>query len=398
MAKVAMLGAGFIGDFYTYSLHGLRSRDQVHIIYSRDEGRGKAFAKKHGIPKWTTSMKEAVNDPQVDAVVIGLPNNLHLEAVKLAAAAGKAVLCTKPLGRNATEAYKMLEIVEKAGVPNAYLEDLVYTPKTLKGIEAVKAGTLGQVTWVRSRETHPGPHSDWFWTKDISGGGVLLDMGCHCIEIARSYIGKDIRPVEVIAVADTLVKPIEAEDNSLGWVRYENGAIGQFEVSWSFRGGMDLRDEVMGTDGTIWINNFLRTGFDMFTAGGKKGYVAEKAEVEKGWLFPVGDEVHELGYYNMFNDIFGAIEKKRTPVESFYDGYVVNEIMDACYRSAKSKKWETVKLKTWRGKEKTGPISAIREYDKDHIFVKEERMPDGSIKVIIKNKKTGKISQVVKKK
>ncbi|MBP1665471.1 MAG: oxidoreductase domain protein, partial [Bacteroidetes bacterium] len=83
MVKIAMLGAGFIGDFYTYSLHSLRSRDQVHIIYSRDESRGKAFAKKHGIPKWTTSMKEAVSDPDVDLVVIGLPNNLHLEAVKL---------------------------------------------------------------------------------------------------------------------------------------------------------------------------------------------------------------------------------------------------------------------------------------------------------------------------
>jgi predicted dehydrogenase len=292
----------------------------------------------------------------------------------------------------------MLEAVEKAGVMNGYLEDLVYPPKTLKAIEAVRAGTLGQVTWVRSRETHPGPHSDWFWTKEISGGGVLLDMGCHCIEIGRSYIGKDIRPVEVISAADTLVKPIDAEDNALGWVRYENGAIGQFEVSWIFRGGMDLRDEVMGTEGTIWINNFLRTGFEMFTAGGKKGYVAEKSETEKGWIFPVGDEVAELGYYNMFTDMFRAFEKKADPVETFYDGYVVNEIMDACYRSAKSKKWEPVRLKVWRGKEKTGPIAEIREYDRDHIFVKEERMPDGRIKVILKDKKTGQISQTVRKK
>ena len=398
MAKVAMLGAGFISDFYTYALHGLRSRDQVHIICSLYEAEGKAFAKKHGIPKWTTSMKEAINDPEIDIVVVGLPNNLHLAAVMLAAAARKPVLCTKPLGRNATEAFKMLEAVEKAGVLNGYLEDLVYPPKTVKGIDAVRAGTLGQVTWVRSRETHPGPHSDWFWTKEISGGGVLLDMGCHCIEIARNYIGKDIRPVEVISVADTLVKPIDAEDNSLGWVRYENGAIGQFEVSWTFRGGMDLRDEVMGTEGTIWINNFLRTGFDMFTAGGKGGYVAEKAETEKGWIFPVGDEVAELGYYNMFNDMLGAFDKQAEPLETFYDGYVVNEIMDACYRSAKSKKWEPVRLKVWKGKEKTGPISEIREYDKDHLFVKEERMPDGKVKVILKNKKTGKVLQIEKKK
>ncbi|MFO7620762.1 MAG: Gfo/Idh/MocA family oxidoreductase [Bacteroidales bacterium] len=397
MAKLAMLGAGFIGDFYTYGLHGMRSRDQVHIIYSRDEGRGRAFSAKHGVPKWTTSMKKAIEDPEVDAVVIGLPNNLHLEAVKLSAAAGKPVLCTKPLGRNAVEALEMLEAVEKAGVLHGYLEDLVYTPKTLKAIESVRSGALGQVTWVRSRETHPGPHSDWFWTKEVSGGGVLLDMGCHCIEIARNYIGKDIRPVEVIAVADTLVKPIEAEDNALGWVRYENGAIGQFEASWTFRGGMDLRDEVMGTEGTIWVNNFLRTGFEMFTAGGKSGYVAEKAEIEKGWIFPVGDEIAELGYYHMFTDMLTALDNKTAPQETFYDGYIVNEIMDACYRSARSKKWEPVSLKVWRGKEKADPISAIRDYDKDHVFVKEERMPDGSIKLILKNKGTGKIIQKIKK-
>jgi hypothetical protein len=66
MAKVAMPGAGFIGDFFTHSLHGLRSCDGVHIIYSRDELRGKAFAKKHGVKKWTTLMKETVSDPEVD--------------------------------------------------------------------------------------------------------------------------------------------------------------------------------------------------------------------------------------------------------------------------------------------------------------------------------------------
>ena len=396
MAKVAMLGAGFIGDFYTAALHGQRSRDQVHVIYSRDESRGKTFAKKHGIAKWTTSMKDAVNDPQVEVVVVALPNNRHLEAVLIAAEAGKAVLCTKPLGRNAKEAKEMLDAVEKAGIMHGYLEDLVYVPKTLKALASVRAGAIGKVTWSRSRETHPGPHSDWFWTKEISGGGVLLDMGCHCIEITRSYIGKEIRPVEVMCWADTLVKPIEAEDNALAWVRYENGAIGQIEISWTFRGGMDLRDEVMGTDGTIWINNFLRTGFEMFSAGGKSGYVAEKAETGKGWLFPVGDEIAEMGYTDMFTDMFNAFEKGVSPKETFYDGYIVNEIMDACYRSAKSKKWEAVQLKVWHGNDKTGPISEIREYDKDHIFVKEEMMPDGTIKVILKDKKTGKISQIQK--
>ena len=173
----------------------------------------------------------------------------------------------------------MLETVEAAGVFGGYLEDLCYTPKTLKAIASVGAGAIGDVTWVRSRETHPGPHSAWFWDGRLTGGGAIIDLGCHCIEIIRNFVGKGNRPVEVLCHTDTLVHPIADEDNAVALIRFESGAIGQFEVSWTFRGGMDLRDEVAGTHGTIWLNHFLRTGFEMFSApGAGGGYVAEKAE------------------------------------------------------------------------------------------------------------------------
>src|SRR4030095_11945432 len=119
--------------------------------------------------------------------------------------------------------------------------------------------------------------------------------------------------------------------------------------SWTFRGGMDLRDEVAGTEGTIWLNHFLRTGFEVFTTGAGSDYVAEKAETSAGWLFPVGDELSELGYVDMFTDMFNAMDSGQQPRETFYDGYVVNDVMDACYRSPDSKKWEPVTFNEWRG-------------------------------------------------
>ncbi|MFK7819389.1 MAG: Gfo/Idh/MocA family protein [Planctomycetaceae bacterium] len=393
MPRIAMLGTGLIGRFYTEALQGKRSKDKVHLVYSRTEERAKDFAETHGIEKYTTSIEEAVSDDAIDAVIIGVPNHLHEECVIAAAKAGKAVLCTKPLGRNADEALRMLQAVEEAGVFHAYLEDLVYTPKTLKALKSVRNGAIGDVLWVRSRETHPGPHSDWFWNKELSGGGAIVDMGCHCIEIARNFIGKDIRPVEVSCWADTQVHPIEAEDHAVGLVRYENGAIGQFEVSWTFRGGMDLRDEVAGTDGTIWLNHWLRTGMEMFSAGGDSGYVAEKAETETGWLFPVGDEPAALGYIDMFADALSAMEEQRKPMEDFYDGYVVNAIVDAAYRSVESRKWEAIDLPVWRGRENVERIGVHRDFDADHVLIKEEKMPDGTTKVILRNKATGKISQ-----
>src|SRR3712207_2772595 len=102
--SITMLGTGLIGDFYTMTLQGQRRRDAVRVVYSRSEERGQAFRDRWGIPESTTDLAAAVRHPETDVVVIGLPNFLHEEAISLAAEAGKAILCTKPLGRTAAEA------------------------------------------------------------------------------------------------------------------------------------------------------------------------------------------------------------------------------------------------------------------------------------------------------
>jgi predicted dehydrogenase len=393
--QITMLGTGLISDFYTMTLHGQRSRDRVRVVYSRTAERGEAFGARHDIPESTTDMQAAIEHADTDVVVIALPNFLHLEAVEAVARAGKAVLLTKPLGRTAAEAKQMLDTVEKAGVFGGYLEDLAYTPKTLKSVKAVQDGAVGDVTWVRSRETHPGPHSAWFWDVRLTGGGAIIDLGCHCIEIIRNFMGKGNRPVEVMCHTDTLVHPIEAEDNAIALIRFESGAVGQFEVSWTFRGGMDLRDEVAGTGGTIWLNHFLRTGMEIFTTGeGDGGYIAEKAETAAGWLFPVGDEVSELGYVDMFTDMFDSIDAGRAPQETFYDGYVVNAVMDACYKSADTGSWEAVDLFEWRGGT-TPRIGRDPEMYEGHVVIKRELLPDGRTKLILKDPSSGDFSDRV---
>ena len=394
MAKVCILGGGFIGRFYAESLCGRRSKDTVTVVYSRKEATASRFAKDYDVPHYCTEMEDAIAHPESEFIVIALPNYLHEEAVMLCVKHKKAVLCTKPLCRTAEEALRMTLACEKAGVFAGYLEDLCYTPKFLKSVKSVEDGAIGRVLWAKSRETHPGPHADWFWDMDKAGGGAVVDLGCHCIEIARNFIGKDVLPVEVMCWADTQVKPIDAEDHAIGLVKYENGAIGQFEVSWTFRGGMDLRDEVMGTEGTIWVNSFLRTGFEMFTSGNTDNYVAEKAETNVGWQFPVGDEAHELGYPTMFNDMFDAYEKGIQPRETFYDGYVVNAIIDAAYKSAKTKLWEPVQLPEWRGKRGLSKPSVYQAYDEKHWLIKEEILPNGDKKIILKDKSTGVISEI----
>jgi hypothetical protein len=115
--------------------------------------------------------------------------------------------------------------------------------------------------------------------------------------------------------------------------------------------------------------------------------VAEKAETSAGWLFPVGDEVAELGYVDMFTDMFGAIDEARPPQETFYDGYVVNAVMDAAYRSAKERAWAPVELE-WRGGT-TPRIASIPETYDGQVVIKREVLPDGRQKLILKDPVSG---------
>ncbi|MFC4213068.1 gfo/Idh/MocA family oxidoreductase [Pedobacter petrophilus] len=393
--RIAILGSGFIARFYATTLHAQRRKDYIFTVYSRDLDNAKRFADDYQLAHYTDDMDTAINHPDIDVVLIALPNDLHEIAVAKSAQGKKHVLCTKPLGRTAAEAKRMLDMVEQAGIFAGYLEDLCYTPKFLKSVKAIQKGSIGKVLWTKSREAHPGPHSDWFWDKEKSGGGAIIDLGCHCVEISRNFIGKEVKPLEVMCWAATQVHPIDAEDQAIGLVKYANGAIGQFEVSWTFRGGMDLRDEVIGTEGSIWLNSFLRTGFEIFSVGKPDAYVAEKAEVSNGWLFPVGDEAHELGYPHMFTDMFDAIEEKREPLETFYDGYVVNAILDAAFLSAKTKKWEPVLIEDWRGEEFTAQEEVLASFDDEHFLIKEEVMPNKDLKKILKHKITGKVTQKI---
>jgi len=130
----------------------------------------------------------------------------------------------------------------------------------------------------------------------------------------------------------------------------------------------------------------------MFTSVGQGGYVAEKAEGDTGWLFPVGDEAAELGYTDMFKEMFNCLDDGTEPMETFYDGYVVNAVIDACYTSAHTRQWESIELELWQGDESVEHVRTITEVD-GKILIKTEVMPDGRTKQILKDPDTGLISE-----
>ena len=150
--NIAMLGSGFIARFYAESLHAQRRTDRITSVYSRNLENAKRFADDYQLQHHTDVMQEAINREDIDVVLISLPNHLHEAAVAECVKAKKNVICTKPLGRTAAEAKRMLDMVEEAGIFGGYLEDLCYTPKFLKSLESVKQGSIGRVLWAKSRE------------------------------------------------------------------------------------------------------------------------------------------------------------------------------------------------------------------------------------------------------
>jgi len=203
--------------------------------YSRSAERAEDFGRRRGIPRQYTDIAELCADPDVEMVLIGLPNHLHVDAARIAADAGKAIICTKPLARNAQEAAEMLRIVRDAGVFHAYAETEVFSPNVMKAREMIESGAIGDVLSVRAREAHSGPHAPHFWDAELAGGGSLLDMGCHTIEAARYFFGKDVPVTEAFAWGATMshADKTTGEDNAVALIKFANGGISITEASWS---------------------------------------------------------------------------------------------------------------------------------------------------------------------
>ncbi len=337
---VGMLGSGFIGEFHTL---GLRYVPNARVVanYGAGSERREAFAARFGSRAFG-SIEAVCADPGVDLVVVSLPNQLHLEAVRAAASNGKAVACTKPLGRNAAEAAEMLRLVEDAGVFHAYLENVVFNAEIVRMREMVEAGAVGRPVTFRAREGHSGPHAPHFWDAEAAGGGALLDMASHGVEAARYVFGKEHRIRDAFAWGATLVHgdKTSGEDNAVMLARFEDGRVATMDVSWSSKGGLEGRFELAGTGGRI-VSDMATTVLRAFIEQ-PAGYIGEKADAETGWVFPVPNETYVHGHDAMMGHVVEAFSRGVQPRETFRDGFIVNSVLDAAYRSMRSGTWEAV--------------------------------------------------------
>jgi predicted dehydrogenase len=341
--SIAMIGSGFVADFYMQGLANVAG-GKVAVNYSRSRTRAKEFARRWSIPESSTDLSTVIARSDIDLYIIALPNEAHLPVSLELSRAKKNQVCTKPLARTRKEAKAMLDAAKRSGAIHGYAETEVFAPCVVRARQSIEQGGVGRVLWVRSRESHSGPHSPHFWDVEKTGGGAMNDLGCHTIEAARYFFGKQDKIVEVLAWGACLVHhaKTKGEDNALLLLKFSSGGIGHCELSWTTKGGLDLRNEIHGSDGSIFTDVTRGTPIAAFTTS-SAGYVVEKADIDFGWTRPLPEEAFAYGYQAEMRHFVECVRDSATPRETYEDGYVVNCILDAGYQSMRSSKWVRVK-------------------------------------------------------
>lgn len=400
---IGIIGSGFITRFHLQSMVAVRDVD-VRGIWSpnREHASDAArFARSLDLGDTVAygSIAEMVAAPGVDAIWLLGPNHTRVEnleeIVKAAARRSvplKGIACEKPLARNVREAQQMLQIVTKAKIPHAYMEDQIFTPAIDAGrsiLWARGAASSGRPYLARAAEEHSGPHKPWFWMGDLQGGGVLNDMMCHCVLVVRHLLTKPgepyttVRPVRITGhiaslkwsrpeyakqLSKAMGKGVDytkrpSEDFASVTIEYETDsgtiAIGEATTSWSFVGaGLRLSCEMLGPEYSMnW--NSLETGLKVFLSRalhGKEGEdLVEKQNAESGLMPVLADEAIAYGYAAENRHLVRSFLHETKPALTFEDGLEVVKLLMAAYQSAEQGRTITLPA---RGLESYKPLVA----------------------------------------
>lgn len=333
--KVGIVGSRFIADVHAEAFRRVPNCEVIAVA-SPNLHHAVDFAKRHEIPRALTNYRELLKIEEIEVVSIALPNDLHAEVTIAAAKAGKHVICEKPLATTLDEADAMIAACDAAGVQLMYAEQLCFAPKYVRARELVASGALGEVFLVKQSEEHSGPHSPWFWDISRSGGGVLMDMGCHGIAFAR-WMLNNAAITHVTANLGTFVHgdKTQGEDHAVTVLNFAGGQMAVIENSWAKGGGLDDRAEIYGTRGhtraDLVRGNALLTYSDV-----GYGYAAEKAGSTTGWTYTAYQEIWNHGFPQEMQHFIDCVQTEEPSSIGGADGRAVLEAIYAAYRSAGS--------------------------------------------------------------
>ncbi len=375
--RYGIVGGGFITGFQLRALCGVRGIEVAGLVSRRPPTQLADFVRREGLGEGRifASIKEMA--PHVDVIALFAPNFArlsHVQEVVDAVKAGsrlKGIICEKPLGRNLPEARRLIRLVEDAGLRHIYFENQLHM-KTLQSVRAQMAavmGAMGPPLLVRSGEEHSGPHNAWFWDPTRQGGGVMSDMGCHCLAVgwyALTPPGKSpsyLQPQSVTADLSLLkwgqprwrqrlvdrfavdYAETPAEDFATGMVTYKNPESGrlakaQFSVSWMYdKQGLRLSLDGLGA-GYAFEMNTLRSPLELFIGDEAAQGVAdaeaaiEKSTASRGLLAVQPNEADLYGYNDENANARDALLSGRPPLLDWHYGLEIVRLTMAAYLSA----------------------------------------------------------------
>ena len=218
--KVAVLGCGFISEIHVTSYQRFVPDAEVVAVYSHNLDKAKAYAEKMGVPAYYDDVDKLLAECECDIVDICLPNFLHHGVCVKAAKAGKHVIVEKPLCLSIQEADEMIAACKENGKLLMYAEELCFAPKYERVRAIVESGAVGALYMLKQAEKHSGPHSRWFYESDKSGGGVMMDMGCHAIAWFM-WMLKGATPKSVYGNFMKVYHDTDAEDHSVTQVEFD---------------------------------------------------------------------------------------------------------------------------------------------------------------------------------
>jgi myo-inositol 2-dehydrogenase / D-chiro-inositol 1-dehydrogenase len=332
--KIGIVGSRFQAECIAASVKAMPEEAEVVAVASPTPGNAEAFARKHGIPSFYADYREMLRDPQIEMISISAPNYLHARITIDAARAGKHVVCEKPLCVTLEEADAMIDTCNSAGVLLLYAEELFFAPKYVKAKQMVDEGAFGRVHLVKQSEKHSGPHADWFWDVEQSGGGALMDLGCHGVAFCWWLLGKpSVRSVYAQLSTQVHASRTLGDDEAFTIIEFDGGAVGVVENSWTKPGGMDDAIEVFGSHGQTYADMLMGNALPTYSEVGY-GYAVEKAASTKGWSWPVFEEHWNYGFPQEMRHFARCVRGKETPISDGKTGRVVLEVMYAAYASA----------------------------------------------------------------
>ena len=339
--RIGIVGSRFVAAAHAEGLRQVANAELVAAASPTPEHIWE-FHRRFEVPHVFPDYKDMVTSDLVDAITVACPNDLHCEVTLAAAAAGKHVFVDKPMALNRAECDQMIDACRAAGVLLMYGENLCFAPKYVRAKQLADEGALGNVYYVRQLECHYGPHSEWFWDVNRSGGGVLMDMGCHSIAYCRWVFGN--APIEsVYAEIGNFVHRdrTRGDDHAVVTMRFApteahpNGWLGVAENSWGRIGGLDDRAEIYGTKGLTVADTARGGALQTFSSQGY-GYAGEKAPGTRGWTWTSFEEAWSYGFPQEMQHFADCIEQQKRPMLTGEDGRAVLEVICAAYQSART--------------------------------------------------------------